>query len=831
VTAEGRTSLRRLKTSLKLLALGGLGLLCALYALGYLSETLLRRQLQGALADRELSVSWRRSDWGLGRACVEELSWSRPNSSAHGSARRLCVSARWRWAWPPVSPSHLLIKAPKVVLPLEQLKGLIEPKPGGRRSGARASQRSSSMRASQLLGRLRARLPFDMDLQGASIWLTREQESVASLGLSLSWSPSASSHEPLARFYGQARARGAEAPFDFIGALDEERLELKAKGEPWRLSEGPQRLSLGGLQLELSSGALRAEGLGLELEGLLSAGLSAKLSLGLSSLEPTLRLGPGRITLQGDGLKPARVAEALKALSRQLKERLVALGLSSRARSAQGSAQGESAGILSQAQAWGLSAQGLQITQPSSYGGPVMELTQLGWSRAGLRLELKTTLQELMSLSDKARLPHQAQRLIDELATRLKADVKLSAEGSGRPGSTRAIESLTLDLSQAQLKLSDAEPPLTLPSLRLRLPQRQRGGDGWRDFELSLSSEGLEAQGEGALQRSVDEEGAPRYELRFELGGLSCQDAIKLIPPEALGPIKSLDLRGEVAPQIQLRYAGGAVDFKLKRLLRRCTFEGLELSSVAALEERVRGRVSRASLRDVLWLKSPFVFEIDPIYSEGERVLVGPGSQSFVPLSELPSYVAGAMYLTEEMGFWTGGAVSPALVEKAINTNLKSGRFVYGGSTITQQLVKNLFLSRDKRLTRKLQEALISARLIDAIGKERILELYLNCIEFGPGVFGVKAAASYYFQKDPRALTPQQAVFLAMLKVSPKRGARWKRRGSSPTFTWWKARSVEVFKRLVDKGHLSPRQASGKAPFVFTWDKEGRYLGSKQISD
>ena len=239
---------------------------------------------------------------------------------------------------------------------------------------------------------------------------------------------------------------------------------------------------------------------------------------------------------------------------------------------------------------------------------------------------------------------------------------------------------------------------------------------------------------------------------------------------------------------------------------------------------QVRGKP--ADLSDVGWLNEPFSFEVDTALSGGARLRVGPGEPSaFVPLKELPGYVGGAMYLTEEMGFWTGGAVSLPLIERAVNTNLKGGRFVYGGSTVTQQLVKNLFLSRDKVLTRKLQEALITARVLDAVSKERLLELYLNCIEFAPGVWGVQAAARHYFQKDARALSPREAAFLAMLKVAPSQGRAIVQRGRSPSYEWWQRRSVEVFERLVDKGLLTARQAAGHAPFELRWER-GRYLGS-----
>ena len=204
---------------------------------------------------------------------------------------------------------------------------------------------------------------------------------------------------------------------------------------------------------------------------------------------------------------------------------------------------------------------------------------------------------------------------------------------------------------------------------------------------------------------------------------------------------------------------------------------------------------------------------------DGAEVYVGPGTRGYVPLNELPSYVPGAMYLTEEMGFWRGGAISPGLIRKAIGINLDAGRIVYGGSTITQQLVKNLFLSREKTFVRKLREAIIAGRIIDRVPKNRVLELYLNCIEFGPNIYGISAAARYYFQKNPRSLSPTESVFLAMLKTSPWRGPKIRRRGRTPSYPWWEQRNTEIFQRLLERGLISAPEARRAPPYQLRWER------------
>jgi monofunctional biosynthetic peptidoglycan transglycosylase len=116
----------------------------------------------------------------------------------------------------------------------------------------------------------------------------------------------------------------------------------------------------------------------------------------------------------------------------------------------------------------------------------------------------------------------------------------------------------------------------------------------------------------------------------------------------------------------------------------------------------------------------------------------------------------------EHEGFdWDG-------IEQALDKNVRRGRVVAGGSTITQQLAKNLFLSAQRSYGRKAEEALITLMLEAMLDKRRILELYLNVIEWGDGIFGAEAAARRYFGSSSAALTPQQAARLAAMAPNPR---------------------------------------------------------------
>src|SRR5699024_8910844 len=123
-----------------------------------------------------------------------------------------------------------------------------------------------------------------------------------------------------------------------------------------------------------------------------------------------------------------------------------------------------------------------------------------------------------------------------------------------------------------------------------------------------------------------------------------------------------------------------------------------------------------------------------------EDIFVGPGTDAYAQIDTLPPYLPALMYLSEEIDFYTNHAVSIGLINRGIRHSLPRKRFAYGGSTVTQQLVKNLFFSRTKILTRKFQEAIVAWAMTDALSKDRILELYLNCIEFGPNLYGIVRA-------------------------------------------------------------------------------------------
>jgi len=143
--------------------------------------------------------------------------------------------------------------------------------------------------------------------------------------------------------------------------------------------------------------------------------------------------------------------------------------------------------------------------------------------------------------------------------------------------------------------------------------------------------------------------------------------------------------------------------------------------------------------------------------------------QRWTAYSKISPYLIKAVLISEDDKFWQHEGFDYEAIQKAVQKDLKAKRFKSGGSTITQQLARNLFLSPEKSLIRKLSEALITWRMEKVLSKKRILELYLNVAEWGEGIFGAEAASRHYFGKPSSELTPEEAARLAAILPNPRK--------------------------------------------------------------
>jgi monofunctional biosynthetic peptidoglycan transglycosylase len=143
--------------------------------------------------------------------------------------------------------------------------------------------------------------------------------------------------------------------------------------------------------------------------------------------------------------------------------------------------------------------------------------------------------------------------------------------------------------------------------------------------------------------------------------------------------------------------------------------------------------------------------------------------QRWVPLSRISPYVIKAVIIAEDDKFWSHEGFDFDAIQKAIEKDLKQKKFKVGGSTISQQLAKNLFLSPSKNPIRKLKEAVLTWRLERNLSKKRIIEIYLNVAEWGDGLFGVEAAAQHYYGKPASGLSAIESARLAAVLPNPRR--------------------------------------------------------------
>ncbi|WP_312160299.1 transglycosylase domain-containing protein [Phenylobacterium sp.] len=191
-----------------------------------------------------------------------------------------------------------------------------------------------------------------------------------------------------------------------------------------------------------------------------------------------------------------------------------------------------------------------------------------------------------------------------------------------------------------------------------------------------------------------------------------------------------------------------------------------------------------------------------------------------VDVTGLPRHVPGAFIAIEDRRFYSHFGIDLKALTRALQRNVSAGEVQQGGSTITQQLAKNAFLSNKRSLRRKAQEALIALYLEARLSKDEILSRYLSTVYFGDGVFGLRAAARHYFDKTPDTLSISEAAMLAGMVKAPSRLA--------PTEDLEAARERAriVIAAMADQGVITPQQARAARPASVRSGREKLPVGS-----
>lgn len=246
------------------------------------------------------------------------------------------------------------------------------------------------------------------------------------------------------------------------------------------------------------------------------------------------------------------------------------------------------------------------------------------------------------------------------------------------------------------------------------------------------------------------------YELKLNTGWMDAQDLFDSFPN---GLFDSLD-----GMQV-----GGKLNYKLNIFLNAAHPDDVQFDSRLDKDDF---RIISYGKTNLAKLNSPFVYTPYEKEKPMPSRVIGTQNPDFTPLQDIAPMLRYAVMTAEDPSFYTNHGFVEESIRKSLATDYKDRKFKRGGSTISMQLVKNAFLSREKTLARKIEEILI-VWLIEnnqIMTKDRMLEVYFNIIEWGHNVYGIGEASRYYFGKTPAQLTLGESIYLASIVPHPKTG-------------------------------------------------------------
>lgn len=281
--------------------------------------------------------------------------------------------------------------------------------------------------------------------------------------------------------------------------------------------------------------------------------------------------------------------------------------------------------------------------------------------------------------------------------------------------------------------------------------------------ELGIDVGAIKAKLSGWLRRGAPTSG----QIDVAVASAPCAELLAALPVQVRGPLDGMVLEGSL---------GGSARLSID--LAAAIGDGTTLTTQLAGDCRAVSEPPAANVASL-------IIASDHQYADGSHGKVGPGEANWYNYDRIPPRVRSAFVSAEDGTFWEHNGFDLQQIARSLEIDLRERRLARGGSTISQQLVKNAFLSYRRTFDRKVQEAILTWRLEAKLDKKQILTRYLNIIELGPHVFGVGAAAKYWFNASPRDLTVRQGAFLAAMTSEPSSMSRRVRKagGLDPTST------------------------------------------------
>jgi hypothetical protein len=299
-----------------------------------------------------------------------------------------------------------------------------------------------------------------------------------------------------------------------------------------------------------------------------------------------------------------------------------------------------------------------------------------------------------------------------------------------------------------------SEPVPIDARLRAAVQARRRGGVTELlvpMLDLEMAGVSVRARGEAVLGPG---EAIPRrLRIHAALPRTSCMRVLNAIPAAARRRLAGLDVEGTLAAHAALHLDAAqpaatalAIDVDMKRC--------------QALREAIAA--------DPRALKEPFAHE----FPDGTIAVIERASERYVSLPRIPPILLHAFVAAEDARFFSHRGFDLHQIEQSLAADLAERRWLRGGSTISQQLVKNVFLDPERTFGRKLEEAVLTWRVESVLGKREILEAYLNILELGEGIYGIGPAARIWFDKELRQLSLREVAFLAAMTPAPRTYSR-----------------------------------------------------------
>jgi hypothetical protein len=360
--------------------------------------------------------------------------------------------------------------------------------------------------------------------------------------------------------------------------------------------------------------------------------------------------------------------------------------------------------------------------------------------------------------------------------SRLHAELTIKAESPARVSLDGYADIRNVGLSADRL----ASTPVQNISMSLA------GRGHWlpiaRRLEIDTGSVGLgraKADVKGAVEWAADHYA---FDLVTNLPATPCTEAVRSIPAALLGDMALAEWRGNIAGKLLFHTDSRELDkTELKiNFSDKCDFQVVPV------------------IADLSRFARPFVHSVTEPDGTVFEMETGPGTPNWTSIEAMSPYFVHAVLVHEDPQFFNHHGFSPISIRNALVKDLRDRRYAVGASTISMQLVKNVFLHREKTLARKIQEVLLTWWTERVMDKRDILELYLNVIEYGPSIYGIRAAAQHYWNRLPSELSPAEGVFLATILPNPKKFHNYYTRNAVPAS--WASNMRKFLNRLGDRG-------------------------------